>query len=82
MNAHSHSTRAPEFVKTWSTLQNQTSVRSIRNEDDYRKMVALANELADQPEGEEGPLAKLFGVLTDLIEVWEIHHPDVLTTQT
>ena len=77
MKAHSHSGGVPEFAKTWSTLQAQVFLKPIRSDDDYRKMVALANELADHLEDEEGSLADLFGVVTDLIEVWESHHPDL-----
>jgi len=77
MKAHSHSRGVPEFAKTWSTLQGQVFLKPIRSEDDYRRMVALANELADHLEDEEGSLADLFGVVTDLIEVWESHHPDL-----
>ncbi|SAK40767.1 Antitoxin HigA [Caballeronia pedi] len=77
MKARSSSGGAPEFAKTWSALQEQIFLKPIRNDEDYRKMVALADELADHLEGEEGPLADLFGVVTDLIEVWESHHPDL-----
>ncbi|SAK70741.1 helix-turn-helix domain-containing protein [Caballeronia ptereochthonis] len=77
MKAHSHSGGVAEFAKTWSTLQGQIFLKPIRNDEDYRKMVALANELADHLGGEEGSLADLFGVVTDLIEVWESHHPDL-----
>jgi HTH-type transcriptional regulator / antitoxin HigA len=77
MKARSHSGGVPEFAKTWSTLQGQVFLKPIRSDDDYRKMVALANELADQLDEEEGSLADLFGVVTDLIEVWESHHPDL-----
>ncbi|GJH18874.1 helix-turn-helix domain-containing protein [Caballeronia novacaledonica] len=77
MKARSSSGGAPEFAKTWIALQEQIFLKPIRNDDDYRKMVALANELADHLEGEEGPLADLFGVVTDLIEVWESHQPDL-----
>jgi len=75
MKARSSSGGAPEFAKTWIALQEQIFLKPIRNDDDYRKMVALANELADHLEGDEGPLADLFGVVTDLIEVWESHQP-------
>ncbi|SAL09543.1 Antitoxin HigA [Caballeronia cordobensis] len=77
MKAHSHSGGIPEFAKTWSTLQGQVFLKPIRSDDDYRRMVALANELADHLDDEEGSLADLFGVVTDLIEVWESHHPDL-----
>jgi HTH-type transcriptional regulator/antitoxin HigA len=78
MNIHSHSGGVPEFVKTWSILQGQVFLKPIRNEDDYEKMVAFANDLADHlGADEESPLHDIFGVVTDLIEVWETHHVDV-----
>jgi HTH-type transcriptional regulator/antitoxin HigA len=78
MNIHSHSGGVPEIVKTWSVLQDQVFIKPIRSEDDYDKMVALANELADHlGAGEESPLHDIFGVVTDLIEVWESHHVDI-----
>ncbi|MGF6613100.1 HTH-type transcriptional regulator/antitoxin HigA [Paraburkholderia sp. WSM4175] len=82
MNIHSHSGGVPEIVKTWSVLQDQVFIKPIRNEDDYDKMVALANELADHlGDEEESPLHDIFGVVTDLIEVWETHHVEVPTAE-
>ena len=40
-------------------------------------MVALANELADHLEQEDGPLNELFDLVTDLIELWESSHAKV-----
>ena len=77
MNIHSHSGGFPEIAKTWSALQDQVFLKPIRNEDDYRQMVALANGLADHLEQEDGPLDDLFDLVTDLIETWETHHVDV-----
>jgi HTH-type transcriptional regulator/antitoxin HigA len=77
MNIHSYSGNFPEIAKTWSALQDQVFLKPIRNEDDYRQMVALANELADQLREEDGPLDDLFDLVTDLIEVWESHHVDI-----
>jgi HTH-type transcriptional regulator / antitoxin HigA len=77
MKASSHSGRIPQFAKAWSALQDQVFLKPIRSDDDYRRMVALANELADHIDDEEGSLADLFGIVTDLIEVWESHHPDL-----
>jgi HTH-type transcriptional regulator / antitoxin HigA len=77
MKASSHSGRIPQFAKAWSALQDQVFLKPIRSDDDYRQMVALANELADHIDDEEGSLADLFGIVTDLIEVWESHHPDL-----
>jgi HTH-type transcriptional regulator / antitoxin HigA len=77
MKASSQSGRIPQFAKAWSALQDQVFLKPIRSDDDYRKMVALANELADHIDDEESSLADLFGIVTDLIEVWESHHPDL-----
>lgn len=77
MNIQSHSGGFPEIAKAWSMLQDQVFLKPIRSEDDYRKMVALANELADNLEEEDGPLDELFDLVTDLIEVWESHHVDI-----
>ncbi len=77
MKAHSRSENLPEVAKAWSALQAQVFVKPIRSKNDYRKMVALANELADHLESDEGPLADFFGVVTDLIELWESHHADL-----
>jgi HTH-type transcriptional regulator / antitoxin HigA len=73
MNVQSHGS-FPKIAKTWSALQDQVSLKPIRNEDGYRKMVAFANELADHLEEEDGPLDDLFDLVTDLIELWESHH--------
>jgi len=40
-------------------------------------MVALANELADHLEQQDGPLNELFDLVTDLIELWESSHAQV-----
>ncbi|WP_414443292.1 helix-turn-helix domain-containing protein [Burkholderia sp. 22PA0106] len=63
----------PAIAKTWSALQEQVFLKPIRDEGDHRKMVALANELADHLhlEADEGPLHDLFDLVTDLIEGWE-----------
>jgi len=77
MNIHSHSEGVSEIAKTWSALQAQVFLKPIRNEDDYRKIVALANELADSLEEDDGPLDDFLGVVTDLIEVWESRQKDL-----
>ncbi|WP_334007906.1 helix-turn-helix domain-containing protein [Burkholderia orbicola] len=74
MNIHGHSGGFPEIAKTWSALQGQVFLKPIRSEDDYRKMVALANELADNLQEEDGPLDDLFDLVTDLMAVWESHN--------
>lgn len=74
MNIHSFSGSLPEIAKAWSALQTQAFLKPIRNDDDYQSMVRLAEMLADNLEGEEGPISDIFGVVTDLIEIWETHH--------
>lgn len=63
----------PQAARAWASLQTQLHLRPIRNEDDYRQMVRLADVLADQLNEDENdnPLMSLFDVVTDLIELWE-----------
>ena len=77
MTIQCHSGGVPELVKTWSHLQDQVFLKPIQNEDDHRKMVALANELADELEEEDGPLDDLFSLVTTLIGVWESKNVDI-----
>jgi HTH-type transcriptional regulator / antitoxin HigA len=63
-----------ELIQAWSTLRTKIHLKSIRTEDDYKKLVALANELADQLEEGDGPLNALFEIVSDLIAVWESRH--------
>jgi len=81
MNIQSHSGGFPEFAKTWSMLQGQVFLKPIRSEDDYRQMVALAGELSDRVENEDSPLAVLFDLVTDLIELWESRNVQVPTAE-
>jgi HTH-type transcriptional regulator / antitoxin HigA len=66
-----------ELVKSWSILQDQIFLKSIRNEDDHKKMVALATELSDHLEEKEGPQDDLFHIVIDLIYLWESREVDV-----
>lgn len=66
-----------KLVKTWSVLQDQTFLKSIRNEDDHKRMAALATELSEHIEFDSEPLNDLFHIVTDLIWVWESRHVDV-----
>ncbi len=72
MNADRLPGAFPDIAQTWAALQTQLLITPIRNEQDYQKMVRLANALADHLNGnEEDPLADLFAIVTDLIESWE-----------
>ncbi|KAF7957191.1 type II toxin-antitoxin system HigA family antitoxin [Cupriavidus sp. DF5525] len=81
MNTQRHSGGFPEIAKTWALLQAQVFLKPIRDEDDYRKMVALADDLADQPREEGGPLDDLFDLVTELIGIWEDQHVEVPTAE-
>ncbi|WP_420996261.1 helix-turn-helix domain-containing protein [Cupriavidus sp. 30B13] len=81
MNTQRHSGGFPEIAKTWALLQGQVFLKPIRNEDDYQKMVALADDLADQPREEGSPLNDLFDLVTELIGIWETQHVDVPTAE-
>jgi len=70
MNVRSASGSFPEIAKTWSILQGQVFLKPIRSEGDYEKMLALANELVDRLEQDDGPLNELFDLVTDLIALW------------
>lgn len=73
-------TKVPDFVNTWTKLQSQVFLKPINNEEDYRKMVALANELADNLEEQDGPVDDLFCLVITLIGAWESENvklPDV-----
>ncbi|WP_144143155.1 type II toxin-antitoxin system HigA family antitoxin [Paraburkholderia sp. BCC1884] len=75
MNADRLPGAYPDIAQSWVALRTQLPITPIRSEEDYQKMVRLANELADHLNGnEEDPLADLFAILTDLVENWESHH--------
>jgi HTH-type transcriptional regulator/antitoxin HigA len=72
MNADRLPGSFPDIAQTWAALQSLLSLTPIRNEQDYQKMVRLANSLSDHLNGnDEDPLADLFAIVTDLIGNWE-----------
>lgn len=77
MNTQRHSGGLPELARTWTLLQGQVFLKPIRDERDYQKMVAFANELADQLQEENGPLDDLYDLVTELIGMWEDQHVDI-----
>lgn len=81
MNTQRLSGGFPELAKTWTLLQGQVFLKPIRDEDDYQKMVALAGELADQLQEEDGPLDDLLDLVTELIGVWEDQHVEMPTAE-
>jgi HTH-type transcriptional regulator / antitoxin HigA len=75
MNADRLPGSFPDVSHAWATLKNQLPITPIRTEEDYQQMVRLANSLSDHLNGSENdPLADLFAIVTDLIEIWEAQH--------
>ena len=62
----------PELSRAWATLQSYAPIHRIRNQADFERIHALANELSDEVGDDENhPLFSLFEVVMDLIERWE-----------
>lgn len=75
MNHLHPSSDLPELSLAWATLQSYASIRPIRNEADFERLHALANELSDEVGDDENhPLFSLFEIVMDLIERWEVDH--------
>ena len=65
----------PELAQAWTTLQRHAVIRPIRNEADFERVHALADELSDEVgDDETHPLFSLFEIVMDLIERWEVEH--------
>lgn len=75
MNADRLPGEFPDIAQSWAALQAQLSLTPIRNEEDYQRMVRVANALADHLKGtQDDPLADLLAIVTDLIEKWEVNN--------
>ncbi|HZZ11982.1 MAG TPA: transcriptional regulator [Paraburkholderia sp.] len=75
MNADRLPGALPDIAQNWAALQAQLSLTPIRNEEDYQRMVRVANSLADHLKGnQEDPLADLFAIVSELVEKWEVSH--------
>lgn len=72
----------PGLKMAWAALQDQALLRPIRNETDFERVHALANELADEVGHDEShPLFDLFGLAMLLIEKWEDEHVEIPDTE-
>ena len=61
-----------DIYSAWSILYDRVGLGQIRNEKQYRNMVAVADKLVDEIGGNERhPLSKLLEVVATLIEQYE-----------
>jgi HTH-type transcriptional regulator / antitoxin HigA len=75
MNYANQSSVTPELTQAWATLQSYALVRPIRNEADFERLHALADNLSDEVGDDENhPLFSLFEIAMELIERWEEEH--------
>ncbi|HEY1998047.1 transcriptional regulator [Paraburkholderia sp.] len=73
MNADRLSGQVPDIIEAWAALQHKVYLKPIRDEQDYQNMTLLANGLAHHVNDDaQNPLGDLYGIISDLIEVWEI----------
>jgi HTH-type transcriptional regulator/antitoxin HigA len=69
------SSALPEISQAWAKLQSVALIRTIRNEADFERMHAYANELSDEVGDDENhPLYSLFEIVMDIIDRWEGDH--------
>lgn len=68
----------PELITAWAALQDHALLRPIRNDTDFERVHALADELADEV-GDDltHPLFDLFELAMLLIEKWEDEHVEI-----
>lgn len=74
-NQNQSSLVMPELSKAWAAVQVHALLRPIRNAADFKRLRALADELADEVGDDEShPLFSLFEIMMDLIQRWEEDH--------
>lgn len=65
----------PELAKAWASVQDYALLRPVRNNADFKRLHAFANDLADEVGDDEShPLFSLFEIAMELIEKWESEH--------
>lgn len=75
MNHLNRPSDLPELSQAWTTLQSFALIRTIRNEADFERMHAYADELSDEVgDDETHPLCSLFEIVMDIIDRWEDDH--------
>jgi HTH-type transcriptional regulator/antitoxin HigA len=83
MNHYNQSSSVtPGLKMAWAALQDQALLRPIRNDTEFERVHALANELADEVGDDEShPLFDLFELAMLLIEKWEDEHVEIPDTE-
>ena len=72
----------PELTKAWEALQAHALLRPIRNDADFERVHALADDLSDEVGDDVShPLFSLFEITMDLIEKWEDEHVEIPDTE-
>lgn len=78
MNIHKQSRALLGLTQAWTAFQEHAFLRPIRNEEDFARIRALANTLADTVgDDEDHPLYSLFEIAMELIERWEEEHVSI-----
>lgn len=78
MNILEQSHSLPELTKAWAAVQGQMALRPIRTDEDFKRMRAMADTLADSVGDDEShPLYSLFEIAIGLIERWEDEHVSI-----
>ena len=72
----------PELAKAWAAFQAHALLGPIRNDADFERVHALANDLSDEVGDDEShPLFSLFELAMELIEKWEDEHVVIPDTE-
>jgi HTH-type transcriptional regulator/antitoxin HigA len=75
MKKHIERDDLPELAQAWSSLQRYVPLRPIQNEEDFERVCALGDTLAETVSDDSThPLYSLFQLTMDLIEQWEDKH--------
>lgn len=78
MNTQDQTDTLPDLTQAWLVLQDFAPLRPIRSEEDFARVRALADTLADAVGDDEShPLFSLFEIAMDLIEHWEDEHVSI-----
>jgi HTH-type transcriptional regulator/antitoxin HigA len=65
----------PGLKSAWAALQDHALLRPIRNDAEFERVHALADDLSDEVGDDEShPLFSLFELTMDLIQRWEDGH--------
>jgi len=82
IHQYQSSSVTPELTQAWAALQDHALLRPIRNDADFERVHALADELADEVGDDEShPLFDLFELAMFLIEKWEDEHVEIPDTE-